>query len=105
MLKSTQMMIIGSRGLLHEFLEPAIELLLDLLHLFLILHVQRLLLQIEVKTMQNEVLKAVEHVLLDEAQVAGKLFVVDELLDLVVKANALHRGKAVRSFCMFASFR
>jgi hypothetical protein len=47
------------------------------------------LLEVEFEALHDEVLQAIEDVLLDETQIAGQFLVVDELLDLVVEADAL----------------
>jgi hypothetical protein len=53
--------------------------------------VQRLLLQVKIEAVQDEVLQTVEYVLLYQPQVTRQLLVVDELLDLVVETDPLDR--------------
>lgn len=52
---------------------------------------QIFLLDVELKPMDDEILQAIEHVLLDEPEIAGQFLMVYELLYLIIEANPLHR--------------
>lgn len=49
-------------------------------------------LNIQLKPVYDEILKTIEHVLLNKPQIAGQLLMMDKLLYLIIKANSLHNS-------------
>ena len=76
-------------GLVHQLLEALGELPLNIFDFLLVVPMKSLLLQEQRIPLQNELFEPVEHILLDEPQIAGQLLVMDIPLNLSVKTYSL----------------
>ena len=66
------------------------------LGLLLILLVQRLLREVQLVPLLDEVFQIIEHILLDQSQVDAQLLAMDETLDCMVKANSLYSDSSTK---------
>ena len=85
-------------GLVHQLLEALGELPLNIFDFLLVVPMKSLLLQEQRIPLQNELFEPVEHILLDEPQIAGQLLVMDIPLNLSVKTYTLCYQKKYKVF-------
>ena len=85
-------------GLVHQLLETLGELPLNILDFFLVVPMESLLLQEQRIPLQNKLFEPIEHILLDEPQIAGQLLVMDVPLNLSIKTYSLRYQKKYKVF-------